>query len=90
MGSLRDRYLDLIVGAITHTLYSPPDVRPLPPDVQKQWQEAIQEEVERTGKPFVLPPAEQQREEGKDRPLYAHTMIGMHRTRNLRAATNGR
>jgi len=87
MRSLRDRYLDLVIGAITHTLYSPPDVRPLPPDVQRQWQEAIQEEVERTGKPFVLPPPEQQREEGKDRPLYAHTMIGLHRTRNLRAAT---
>jgi O-methyltransferase len=84
--SLRDRYLDLLIGAITHTLYSPPDVRPLPPDVQAQWQRAIQEEVERTGVPFVLPDPEVERAEGRDRPLYAHTMIGLHRSRNVRAA----
>ena len=83
---LRERYLDLLIGAITHTLYRPIDVRPLPPEVQRQWQEAIQKEVEETGKPFVLPPPEKEREEGRDRPMYAHTMIGMHRMRNLRAA----
>lgn len=83
---LRDRYLELLIGAITHTLYRPIDVRPLPPEIQRQWQAAIEEEMARTGKPFVLPPPEREREEGRDRPLFAQTMIGLKRMRNLRAA----
>ena len=84
--ALRDRYLELLIAAITHTLYRPIDVRPLPPEIQRQWQAAIEQEVARTGKPFVLPPPEQEREQGRDRPLYAQTMIGLQRMRNLRSA----
>lgn len=83
---LRDRYLELLIAAITHTLYRPIDVRPLPPEIQRQWQAAIEEEVARTGEPFVLPPPEREREEGRDRPHYAQTMIGLKRMRNLRSA----
>lgn len=86
IGELRDRYLELLIAAITHTLYRPIDVRPLPPEIQRQWQAAIEDEVARTGKPFVLPPPEREREEGRDRPLYAQTMIGLKRMRNLRDA----
>lgn len=83
---LRERYLELLIAAITHTLYRPIDVRPLPPEIERQWQAAIEEEAQRTGKPFVLPPPEREREEGRDRPLYAQTMIGLKRMRNLRDA----
>lgn len=86
LAALRDRYLDLLIAAITHTLYRPIDVRPLPPEIERQWQAAIEDEVARTGKPFVLPPPEQEREKGRDRPQYAQTMIGLWRMRNLRTA----
>ena len=45
LAELRDRYLDLLVGAVTHTLYRPIDTRPMPEEVQQ----AIREELERTG-----------------------------------------
>ena len=86
VAGLRERYLDLLTGAITHTLYHPPDVRPLPADVQRQWEDAIREQIERTGEPFVLRDPVEERAEGRDRPLYAHTMIGLYRLRNLRSA----
>jgi O-methyltransferase len=85
MDGLRERYLDLLGAALTHTLYDPIDVRPLPPDQQQAWQQAIQEQVERTGEPFVLPDPREEREVGRDRPMYAQTMIGVRRLANLRA-----
>lgn len=82
--ALRDRYLDLLEAAVTHTLYAPPDTRPLPEDVQREWQRAIEDEVERTGVPFVLPDPREERELGRDRPLFAQTMIGVRRIASLR------
>lgn len=78
---LRERYLDLLEGAITHTLYDPPDTRPLPEDVQR----AIMEELRRTGETLTLRSPQEERAQGRDRPLYAQTMIGLERLRNVRA-----
>jgi O-methyltransferase len=77
---LRDRYLDLLTGALTHTLYTPIDARPLPEEVQR----AIREELERTGARLELRSALEERAEGRDRPIYAQTMIGLKRVQNLR------
>lgn len=80
MSALRDRYLDLLAAGLTHTLYDPPDTRPLPEDVQR----AILEEVERSGVPLEMRTAQEERAQGRDRPVYAQTMIGLERLGNLR------
>ena len=77
---LRDRYLDLLVAAVTHTLYEPIDTRPLPEEVQR----VIREELERTGAALELRTPREEREQGRDRPVYGQTMIGLKRIRNLR------
>lgn len=80
LAQLRDRYLDLLVAAVTHTLYRPIDTRPMPQEVQ----EAIREELERTGGTLELRSPEEERAEGRDRPEYAQTMIGLKRMENVR------
>lgn len=75
------RYLDLLGAAITHTLYDPPDTRPLPQDVQ----DAILEEIRRTGVPLEMRTPQEERAQGRDRPVYAQTMIGLERLANVRA-----
>jgi O-methyltransferase len=80
VAELRNRYLDLLAGAVTHTLYEPIDTRPLPEEVQQ----AIKEELERTGEELVLRSPWEERAEGRDRPVYGQTMIGLKRMRNLR------
>ena len=77
---LRTRYLDLLVGAVTHTLYEPVDTRPMPEEVQQ----AIREELERTGERLELRSPREERAEGRDRPMYAQTMIGLNRMQSLR------
>lgn len=77
---LRDRYLDLLAAGVTHTLYDPPDTRELPLDVQ----EAIRAELERTGETLTLRTPQEERAQGRDRPVYAQTMIGTTRLANVR------
>ncbi len=77
---LRDRYLELLIGALTHTLYTPIDTRPLPEEVQQ----AIREELEQTGERLELRTPWQERAEGRDRPVYGQSMIGLERMRHLR------
>jgi O-methyltransferase len=81
---LRDLYLDLLERAVMHTLYSPPDVREDPARVV----DLFEAEFERVGiKEF---PAEdwlsatEKREQGRDWPIYAQTMVGAKRVRNVR------
>lgn len=78
---MRRRYLELLEGALTHTLYDPPDTRELPDYVR----EAYGEEFRRQGVSFALPTPQEERLIGRDRPVYAQTMIGVHRLRNVRA-----
>ena len=80
-GDLVSRYLDLLAAAITHTLYEPPDTRPLPEEVQR----AILAELQRTGETLELRSPEEERAQGRDRPVYAQTMIGLERLANVRA-----
>jgi O-methyltransferase len=80
LAELRDRYLDLLVAAVTHTLYWPIDTHPIPEEVQR----AFREELERTGRTLELKSPWEERVEGRDRPVYAQTMIGLQRMRSLR------
>jgi O-methyltransferase len=77
---LRARYLDLLVGAVTHTLYTPIDTRPYPEEVQQRFLE----ELQRKGESLELRSPWEERAEGRDRPLYAQTMIGLKRMQSLR------
>ncbi len=75
----RRLYIDLLERAVTHTLYFPPDVRDLPDNVKESFeQEFIKAGVSVGGTDM------QRRNEGRDWPLYAQTMIGRKRTRNVR------
>ena len=74
-------YLDLLERAVTHTLYFPPDVRDLPDNVK----ESFEHEFERAGiTDLGGGGAQLRRNEGRDWPVYAQTMIGRKRTRNVR------
>jgi O-methyltransferase len=78
---LRHRYLELLTGALTHTLYDPPDTRELPDYVREAYGEAFKRE----GIQFPIPTPQEERILGRDRPIYAQTMIGVHRMRNVRS-----
>jgi O-methyltransferase len=74
-------YLDLLERAVTHTLYFPPDVRDLPDNVK----ESFEQEFEKAGiTDLGGAGAQQRRNEGRDWPLFAQTMIGRKRTHNVR------
>jgi len=81
---LRDLYLDLLERAVMHTLYWPPDVREDPSRVV----DSFMQELAREGVTEI--PAEdwltatEKREQGRDWPIYAQTMVGAKRIRNLR------
>jgi O-methyltransferase len=77
---LATRYLDLLGAALTHTLYRPIDTKPLP----EEFQRAFLEELQRKGETLVLRSPDEERAEGRDRPVYAQTMIGTYRLNNLR------
>lgn len=77
----RRMYIDLLERAVTHTLYYPPDKRNLPDNVK----ESFEQEFEKAGITDLGGLNDmQRRNEGRDWPLYAQTMIGRKRTRNVR------
>ena len=77
----RRMYIDLLERAVTHTLYYPPDKRELPDNVK----EVFEQEFEKAGITDLGGLNDmQRRNEGRDWPLFAQTMIGRKRTRNVR------
>ena len=77
----RKLYLDLLERAVTHTLYFPPDTRPAPRYVREAFERelaemGIDEATELTDR--------ERREQGRDWPVYAQTMVGRKRIRNVR------
>jgi O-methyltransferase len=81
---LRDRYLDLLERALTHTLYQGVDAGEYVPGGRvRRW---IHNFLHRRG--FVRvsrrEDLEGRRAEGKDWPLYAQTMVGLKRLHSLR------
>jgi O-methyltransferase len=79
--ALRNRYLDLLKRALTHTLYWPPDLAWSKGPPVPEFVEAVRDAIRR-GEIDVL----QTRIEGRDWPAYAQTMIGMYRLDNLQHA----
>lgn len=77
---LRERYLSLLERALLHTLYRPIDTRK-PPDFVA---EAFLAEYKRLDIKFERPDPERNREEGRDWPVYAHTMVGTKRLHSIR------
>jgi len=77
--SLRDRYLDLLIGALTHTVYADVDLLEFPAELAEKFKgELSAEDVRR------MFDRHGNRAEGRDWPVYGQTMIGLHRMRNLR------
>lgn len=77
-------YLDLLKHALTHTLYSGSDSVPFPS--RGRLRRAVVEQLRRRGFVKIIdrPDHEQQRAQGADWPLFAQTMVGLHRLDNLR------
>jgi O-methyltransferase len=80
----QDLYLDLLKHALTHTLYSGSDSVPFPS--RGRLRRAVVEQLRRRGFVRIIdrPDHEQERAEGADWPLFAQTMVGLHRLDNLR------
>ncbi len=77
-------YLDLLERAVTHTLYFPPDKRELPANVQ----ESFEHEFEKAGITELGGLSDvRRRNEGRDWPVYAQTMVGRKRIHNVRMLT---
>jgi O-methyltransferase len=76
---LRERYLNLLERAVLHTLYHPTD-RGEPPQFAR---EAAETAARKSGSLVIRPPAKA-RAEGRDWPIYALTMVGTERLRNVR------
>ena len=92
---LRERYLDLLIGALTHTLYEELDRLEFPPEVMERLrgtstQEQIRELVAELGSSLGeeelrrLFDPHHNRAEGRDWPRFGQTMVGVLRLRSLR------
>jgi O-methyltransferase len=81
---LRKLYLDLLERAVMHTLYWPPDAREDPARVLESFAEEFRRAgIEEFDPEDWLTPG-QKREQGRDWPIYAQTMVGEKRLRNVR------
>jgi len=77
---LRKLYVDLLEKAVTHTLYFPPDKGRSPEHVRASFDRELERKGEELGEFLDA----ELREEGRDWPIYAQTMIGLQRIRNVR------
>lgn len=75
---LRGEYLDLLEKAVLHTLYHPPDRGPAPEFSKKAFEQAL------AGTPVAPISDAETRAQGRDWPVYAQTMVGVKRLRNVR------
>jgi O-methyltransferase len=81
---LRDRYLALLIGALTHTLYREVDSLEFPPELKELVRDDLRAELSETDDPGTLLDPERLRAEGRDWPRHGQTMIGLERMRSLR------
>lgn len=77
---LRDLYLELLIGSLTHTIYPRVDSMELPADLQDRLAAGMGEAEEG----WMIFHPEMARVQGRDWPLYAQTMIGLERMRSVR------
>jgi O-methyltransferase len=77
---IRELYLELLIGALTHTIYPGVDAIEVPEHAQEGFARAIAD----AGEGWMLWDPERARAEGRDWPRYAQTMVGLERLRNVR------
>ncbi len=84
-GELRELYLELLKGSLTHTLYAGADAVGYPP--RGPVRRAVLNLMRRRGvvPVRILPDQERQRAEGRNWPLFAQTMVGHARLDSLRS-----
>jgi O-methyltransferase len=76
----RELYLELLIGALTHTIYEGVDTMEVP----ERDKEAMAKAIVKRGEVGLLFDPERARAEGRDWPQYAQTMVGLERMRNVR------
>lgn len=83
---LRDAYLELLKGSLTHTLYGGTGTLVnRPPGLRKLVKRSLVDALARRGMALVrLRPADELRGEGHDWPLFGYTMVGHKRLDNAR------
>jgi O-methyltransferase len=77
---LRDLYIELLIGGLTHTIYAGVDAMEVPEEARETFTAWL------TGSEdawMVFDP-ERARAEGRDWPVYGQTMVGLERMRNVR------
>ena len=79
---LRDAYIELLIGALTHTLYAELDLVDVPDEIR----EALEEEMKTAEDAWILGRPDIARAQGRDWPRLAQTMVGIERLRNVRFA----
>ena len=79
-GELRDLYLELLTGALTHTLYPMLDKMEVP----AEYVDRVAEGVDEADEGWMIFHPELARAQGRDTPLYAQTMVGLQRMRSVR------
>jgi O-methyltransferase len=82
---LQDLYLQLLARSLTHTLYSAPDAMPFASGNPLRRAQARRLRKKGIIQIQVMPDREQDREQGKDWPLFSQTMVGMKRLESLRS-----
>jgi O-methyltransferase len=80
VAQLRDMYLDLLIGSLTHTVYEGTDTIEIPEEARETFFWPI---IEAGDAHLVFNP-KRARAEGRDWPRYAQTMIGLARMQNVR------
>ena len=76
----RDLYLELLIGSLTHTVYPRVDTMETPERLSKEFLPALAASDDA----WLIFDPERTRAEGRDWPLYAQTMVGLERMRNVR------
>jgi O-methyltransferase len=76
--ALRERYLELLIGALTQTIYADIDAIDPPPEVFEAGGLFTLEEYRERADAVV------ERREGRDWPRHGQTMVGLKRMRNIR------
>jgi O-methyltransferase len=80
VAQVRDLYLELLIGALTHTIYPTLDRMEVP----AEYQDRLDKGVEHAEEGWMIFHPELARAQGRDTPLYAQTMTGLQRMRSVR------
>ena len=78
---VQELYIELLIGALTHTIYRGVDRVETPARVEEGFREAVLESEEARAMIFDF---ERGRAEGRDWPLYGQSMVGLKRMGNVR------